>query len=105
MLDYYGHACQLQRPGCTLQATTVHHLEPTSQRPDLFWTFENLTAACKRCNYSDGARIASENTRRTLERLYTLVEQQDQQIQQLIERLNQQDEAQPVKPRPQPSIR
>jgi 5-methylcytosine-specific restriction endonuclease McrA len=56
------------------------------RRPQLFWEPSNLVAACGRCNYGDGARVAAENTRRTIEHLRALVEEQ-QQIAEMAERL------------------
>jgi HNH endonuclease len=67
VLAHYGHVCQVEGPRCTFYATTVHHLIPSSQAPHLFWEPENLVAACRRCNYGDGARVAAENTRQTIE--------------------------------------
>jgi 5-methylcytosine-specific restriction endonuclease McrA len=87
VLAHYGHLCQLQGPRCTGYATTVHHPVPSSQAPHLFWEPSNLVAACGRCNYGGGARIAAENTRQTIERLCALVEEQEQQIAQMAERL------------------
>jgi 5-methylcytosine-specific restriction endonuclease McrA len=78
---------QIEGARCTGYATTVHHLVPSSQAPHLFWEPANLVAACRRCNYGDGSRIAAENTRRTIERLYALIEEQEQQIAQMAERL------------------
>jgi 5-methylcytosine-specific restriction endonuclease McrA len=75
VLAHYGYICQLQEPRCTGYATTVHHLVPSSQAPHLFWEPSNLTAACRRCNYGDGSRIAAANTRQTIEQLRALVEQ------------------------------
>jgi 5-methylcytosine-specific restriction endonuclease McrA len=87
VLAHYGYACQLEGPRCTGYATTVHHLVPSSQAPWLFWESTNLVAACRRCNYGDGARVAAENTRRTIEDLRLLVEEQQQQIAEMAERL------------------
>jgi 5-methylcytosine-specific restriction endonuclease McrA len=98
VLAHYGHVCQVEGPRCTFYATTVHHLIPSSQAPHLFWEPENLVAACRRCNYGDGARVAAENTRQTIERLRALVEAQEQQIAQLAERLAR-CEDHPAKPR------
>ena len=105
MLAHYGHVCQVVGPRCTGYATTVHHLVPSSQAPHLFWEPANLVAACRRCNYGDGARVAAENTQRTIERLCTLVEQQDQQIALMAERLARYEDAEgrPLK-RPAPAI-
>jgi 5-methylcytosine-specific restriction endonuclease McrA len=87
VLAHYGYVCQLEGPRCTGYATTVHHLVPSSQAPHLFWEPSNLAAACGRCNYGDGARIAAENTRRTIESLRALVVEQQQQIAEMAERL------------------
>ena len=87
MLAHCGHVCQIEGPRCTGYATTVHHLIPSSQAPHLFWEPSNLVAACRRCNYGDGSRIAAEDTRQTIERLRALVEEQERQIAQMAERL------------------
>jgi 5-methylcytosine-specific restriction endonuclease McrA len=87
VLAHYSYICQLEGPRCTGYATTVHHCVPSSQAPQLFWELANLVAACRRCNYGDGARVAAENTRRTIEHLRALVEEQQQQIAQMAERL------------------
>jgi 5-methylcytosine-specific restriction endonuclease McrA len=87
VLAHYGYVCQLEGPRCTGYATTVHHLVPSSQAPHLFWEPSNLIAACGRCNYGDGARVAAENTRRTIKDLRALVEEQQQQIAEMAERL------------------
>jgi 5-methylcytosine-specific restriction endonuclease McrA len=87
VLAHYGHMCQVEGPRCTGYATTVHHLIPSSQAPHLFWAEENLVAACSRCNYGDGSRVAAQNTRRTIEHLRALVEEQQQQIAEMAERL------------------
>jgi 5-methylcytosine-specific restriction endonuclease McrA len=98
VLAHYGHVCQVEGPRCTRYATTVHHLVPSSQAPHLFWEPTNLVASCKRCNYGDGARVAAQNTRQTIERLRAFVEAQKQQIAQLAERLARYED-QPAKPR------
>jgi 5-methylcytosine-specific restriction endonuclease McrA len=82
-----GHVCQVQGPRCLGHASTVHHLVPSSQAPDLFWAEENLVAACSRCNYGGGARVAAENTRQTIESLRILVWEKQAQIDHLTERL------------------
>jgi 5-methylcytosine-specific restriction protein A len=61
-----GHVCQVEGPRCLCYATTVHHLIPSSQAPHLFRGPTNLVAACGRCNYGGGARIAAENKRTTI---------------------------------------
>jgi 5-methylcytosine-specific restriction endonuclease McrA len=75
VLAHYGYVCQVEGPRCTGYATTVHHLVPSSQAPHLFWEPSNLAAACGRCNYGGGSRIAAENTRRTINDLRALVEE------------------------------
>jgi 5-methylcytosine-specific restriction endonuclease McrA len=87
VLAHYGYVCQLEGPRRTGYASTVHHLVASSQAPHLFWEPSNLVAACRRCNYVDGARIAARNTRQTIERLRALVEEQEQQIAQMADRL------------------
>jgi hypothetical protein len=72
--------CQIQGPRCRGYATSVHHLVPSSQAPELFWEPSNLAAACGRCNYGDGARIAAENTRTTIAKLRALVWEQQAEI-------------------------
>jgi hypothetical protein len=53
----------------------------------------NLVAACGRCNYGAGARIAAENTRQTIVRLHTLVWEQQAEIDRLTERLGRYEDA------------
>jgi 5-methylcytosine-specific restriction endonuclease McrA len=60
---------------------------PSSQAPHLFWAEENLVAARSRCNYGGGSRVAAQNTRQTIERLRGIIEEQQQQIEQMAERL------------------
>jgi hypothetical protein len=59
----------------------------------VFWEPTNLVAACRRCNYGDGSRIAAENTRRTIERLRALVEEQRAQIDRLLETIARYEDA------------
>jgi 5-methylcytosine-specific restriction endonuclease McrA len=87
VLSHYGHVCQVEGPRCTGYATTVHHLIPSSQAAHLFWAEENLVAACSRCNYGDGSRVAAQNTRATIARLHEIIGEQQQQIDQLLEAL------------------
>jgi 5-methylcytosine-specific restriction endonuclease McrA len=82
-----GHLCRVQGPRCTGHATTVHDIIPTSQRPDLFWEESNLAASCPACNYGGGRQVAADNGRRRTADLLRTIEQQDQRIQELIERL------------------
>jgi hypothetical protein len=81
-------------PPATQQPST--HLIPSSQAPHLFREPSNLVAACRRCNYGDGSRIAAENTRQTIERVRALLEEQ-QQIAQMAERLARYEDADSAK--------
>ena len=72
MLARDGHICRIEGPRCTGYATTVHHKIPSSQRPDLFWSVQNLEAACAKCNYGQGAGIAAGNRRAADERISEL---------------------------------
>jgi 5-methylcytosine-specific restriction endonuclease McrA len=74
-------------PRCTGYATTVHHRVPSSQAPHLFWEPSNLTASCSSCNYGGGARVAADNRRQQIAYLQQLVEEQQQQIAEMAERL------------------
>ena len=105
VLAHYAYVCQVEGRRGTGYATTVHHFVPSSQAPHLFWEPSNLVAACPRCNYGDGARVAAQNTRQTIEHLCALVEEQEQRIAQLLERLARYEDAEgrPVK-RPAPTI-
>jgi hypothetical protein len=53
----------------------------------LFWEPSNLAAACGRCNYGGGARIAAQNTRETIAKLRALVWEQAAEIDRLTDRL------------------
>jgi 5-methylcytosine-specific restriction enzyme A len=66
VLAYAGGVCQIQGPRCTGAATTVDHIVPVSQWPEGSWEPENLRAACRRCNYGGGARVAAQNTKRLI---------------------------------------
>jgi 5-methylcytosine-specific restriction endonuclease McrA len=66
---------------------------PSSQAPELFWAEENLRAACTRCNYGDGAHVAHENTRQTIEKLRVLVWDRQVEIDWLRDRLARDEEA------------
>jgi 5-methylcytosine-specific restriction endonuclease McrA len=82
-----GCVCRLRGPRCRGYASSVHHLVPSSQAPELFWEPSNLAAACEPCNYGGGARIAAEDTRRTIEDLRALVVEQLTEIAELAARL------------------
>ena len=100
VLAHYGHVCQVNGPRCTGHATTVHHLVPSSQAPELFWEPSNLVASCKPCNYGDGARIAAANGRQTRARLEEIILEQEQRIAHLVERLAAFEDAERAKRTP-----
>jgi hypothetical protein len=89
VLNRDGHVCRIQAPGCRGRATSVHHMEPSSQRPDLFWASENLVSACSRCNYGGGRQVAADNSRRRLEQLQEIIFEQDARIAHLVEQLQE----------------
>ena len=101
-----GYECLIQGPRCRGYASTVHHIVPSSQRPDLFWEPGNLAAACTRCNYGGGRRVAHENTRTRIAELERIIHEQDQRIAHLVERLREYEPLGPVesRPVPQPAI-
>jgi 5-methylcytosine-specific restriction endonuclease McrA len=61
--------CQIQGPRCRGHANSVHHIIPSSQRPDLFWVISNLGAACAACNYGGGSYTKAENQRSSREQI------------------------------------
>jgi 5-methylcytosine-specific restriction endonuclease McrA len=87
VLAHHGHMCQVEGPRCTGYATTVHHLIPSSQAPELFWEPANLVAACRRCNYGGGSRVQADNRRRRTAQLEQFIIEQEQEIARLVERL------------------
>jgi HNH endonuclease len=103
-----GHVCQIQGPRCRGVATTVHHVVPSSERPDLFFADQNLVAACTRCNFGHGARVAADNSRRRVAQLERVIREQYQLIQQLQERLSayegERSQTAPRKNPPMPAI-
>jgi 5-methylcytosine-specific restriction endonuclease McrA len=84
-----GYACRLQGPTCVGVANTVHHIEPSSRRPDLFWEPANLISACGACNYADGARVKAANERQRVAELQEVIRQQADEIRQLVEQLEE----------------
>ena len=95
ILQRDGYVCQIRGPRCTGRATSVHHVAPSSQRPDLFWDSGNLTAACQTCNAGGGRRIAVENGRSTMLQLAQAIEQLSHRVYALGERVTQLEDAQP----------
>ena len=66
ILQRDGYVCQIRGPRCTHRATAVHHIIPSSQRPDLFFASDNLAAACQACNAGEGRRVGLENQQTNL---------------------------------------
>lgn len=48
-----GHTCQINLPGCTLDATTVDHIQPLALGGE-WYDEHNLRAACFHCNSTLG---------------------------------------------------
>lgn len=105
VLQRDGYECRIRGPRCTGAASTVHHILPSSQYPDLFFSPDNLAASCARCNYSGGGQIGADNRRRRVEQLEQIVAAQDQRIQELVDQLIELQEQHP-KPaaRPEPQV-
>jgi hypothetical protein len=101
-----GYVCMVAGARCTGYASTVHHLVPSSQAPQLFWEPSNLVASCPRCNYGGGSRVAADNRRQQIAYLEQLVEEQQQQIDRLLEKVARYEEANggELAPDPTPAI-
>jgi hypothetical protein len=56
-------------------------------------------ASCSRCNYGDGARVAADNRRQQIAYLQQLVENQQQQIDRLPEKVARYENGESAKPR------
>jgi 5-methylcytosine-specific restriction endonuclease McrA len=86
-----GRLCQIRGRRCTGIATTVHHILPASTHPHLFWEPSNLQAACKPCNYGDGAAVRADNrtARQHLAYLQSVVDEQEAELEDLRFRLKQ----------------
>jgi 5-methylcytosine-specific restriction endonuclease McrA len=89
-----GRLCQIRGRRCTGIATTVHHILPASTHPHLFWDPSNLQAACKPCNYGDGAVVRADNRepRQLVAHLEAVVEQQQAAIAELRRELERRPE-------------
>jgi HNH endonuclease len=90
-----GRLCQIRGRRCTGIATTVHHILPASTHPHLFWEPSNLQAACKPCNYGDGAVVRADNRtkRQLVAHLESVVEGQAAEIEKLRRELDERPEA------------
>jgi hypothetical protein len=78
---------------------------PSSLYPEHFFDVDSLIAACKPCNFADGAKLRNANARNREAQLRSLVEEQRQEIERLLERLSRYEipDGRPVK-RPMPAI-
>jgi hypothetical protein len=72
------------------------------RRRSCYWEPSNLVAACRRFNYGDGSRVAADNRRQQIAYLQQLVEEQQQQIAQMAERLARYDND--PSPSPEPAL-
>jgi 5-methylcytosine-specific restriction endonuclease McrA len=104
ILDRDSYRCQLQLPGCTQVATTVHHRLPSSQYPHLFYDWDNLCGACRRCNFAGGreVQLGNRTARQMLNHLEQVVERQKAEIDGLRRQL---EEHERPKPHRTPAIR
>jgi 5-methylcytosine-specific restriction endonuclease McrA len=98
-----GGVCQLQTsPRCKGVANSVDHVIPVALGGD-FWSPANLRASCSSCNSRGGSHTAAEVHRRTVTNLHEIIQQQDEQIQRLIERV-QELERSDTQPRRMPAV-
>ena len=65
----------------------MHHVVPSSQRPDLFFASDNLAAACQACNSGGGRRVGLENQQTNLLQIAGAFEQISQRLNALSERV------------------
>jgi 5-methylcytosine-specific restriction endonuclease McrA len=92
VLERDGYACLIRGPRCTGYATTVDHIVPVAEGGE-FWAPENLRSACGPCNYGLGARLRNRRSRQRTANLYALVEQQADEINRLVERVMELEQA------------
>ena len=59
VLGQAGWRCEVGDPGCLGEATTVDHAVPLADGGAM-WDRRNLRAACSRCNYGRGSRLAHD---------------------------------------------
>jgi 5-methylcytosine-specific restriction endonuclease McrA len=100
VLDRDGHICQIQGPRCTGVATSVDHIYPSSTHPHLFWSEENLRAACRKCNYGRGSSVAAANARAREAELRAQVVELLHEVDRLAGRLSKYEgrDGKPLKP-------
>ena len=99
VLERDGYVCMVGGPRCSIAASTVDHIQPVSQGGS-FWSESNLRAACRRCNFGQGSRVAHQNRRAMIARLEEIIVDQDNQIAQLVEKVMLLEDAARVKPTP-----
>ena len=87
VLERDGRVCRVRGPRCAGIATSVHHIVPSSTNPELFYELDNLVAACTPCNQGGGRRIAVANQHRQTEQLVEWIQQLDQRILVLSEKV------------------
>jgi 5-methylcytosine-specific restriction endonuclease McrA len=94
-----GRICQVRGPRCTRLATTVHHIWPSSQYPELFWHPENLQSSCRPCN-NHGGNVKAENrvNRRTIAHLEQIIEEQEAELEELRVALAEDNSREPPMP-------
>jgi 5-methylcytosine-specific restriction endonuclease McrA len=96
-----GRICQVGGPRCTIRATQVDHIVPTSQG-GAFFASDNLRASCRNCN-RHGPNVQHENRglRQVIEQLERTAAEQAAEIEQLRARLAGEDgEATEIERRP-----
>jgi 5-methylcytosine-specific restriction endonuclease McrA len=100
--DHY--VCQVQGARCTRYADTAHHILPSSRYPDRFWDPANLQAACRACNFGDGARVKADNRASRLQIAYLerVIEAQQAEIDLLAARLTRRENYSSPEPAPSP---
>jgi hypothetical protein len=97
----------LNGPRCNGRPETAHHTKPTSQFPELFFDVRFIVAACKPCNYGDGAVIRATNrdTRMLVAHLEQVIKDQQAEIAELVATLARYESGEPKRKRAKPAIR
>jgi hypothetical protein len=92
-------------PRCNGRAETAHHTLPSSVYPEHFFDVGYLIAACKACNFADGAKLRNANARNREAQLRSVIEEQRQEIERLLGRLSRYEtpDGRPLE-RPMPAI-
>jgi 5-methylcytosine-specific restriction endonuclease McrA len=101
-----GFVCQVNGPNCEHVATTAHHKLPASQHPELFFSPENVQAACARCNDHGGA-VKGENraNRQTISVLEARIEELELELMAMAGRLAEYEPLKPKRKLGPPAIR